>query len=148
MPLAARADRKNRCGALGCKTSLRVEGEDEHPPSSLRHSEVLSVENSVSPHVPEFFHATDERPKIPTAIAGEESRYVLEEERGRSVSLHKVEEREGEDAALSCEPGSLSSDAEVLAGEAAGPEGCSGPTTIIWRSLIGFAASIALSSIV
>lgn len=43
------------------------------------------------------------------------------------MSLHKVEEGEGESAAGSCEPLALACDTEVLAGEAAGPEGSGMP---------------------
>lgn len=110
MPLAARADSENRAGAVALRMSLRVEREDEHPSSSLRHSEVASVENSVGPPVPEFPQRTDERPKIAAVIRGEESRYVFEEDGGRSVSLHKPKEGEGEDAALPGEACSLASD--------------------------------------
>jgi hypothetical protein len=127
MPAAARADRKNLGGALGCNTSVNVVGiasqtEDEYPSSALGHSEVLSVEHPVRHAIPEFDHLTDEPRHVAPAITGEESRYVLEEDGGRSMSLHKGEERESEDAALSGETGSLSGDTEVLAGEAAGPE--------------------------
>ena len=101
MPLAARADRKNLGGALGCNTSVNVVGiasqtEDEYPSSALGHSEVLSVEYPVRHAIPEFDHFTDESRHVSPAITGQESRYVFEEDGGRSVSLHKVEEREGE----------------------------------------------------
>jgi len=76
-----------------------VEGNDEHPSSSLGHSAELSVENPVGPPVPEFCQATEERPKVLAAMTGEEARNVLEEDGGRSVALHKVEEGEGEAAA-------------------------------------------------
>ena len=56
-------------------------------------------------------------------MTGEEARDILEDQEGRSVSLHKVEEGEGESAARSCESCALAGDGEVLAGEAAGPEG-------------------------
>ncbi len=102
MPAAARADRENRCGALGCNTSVNVVGiasqaDDEDPPSPLRHSEVASVEHPIRHAIPEFDQATEERRHVSPAMTGEESRYVLEEDGGRSVSLHKVEEGEGED---------------------------------------------------
>lgn len=76
-----------------------MEGDDEHPSSSLGHSEVLSVENAVGPPVPELRQATEERPKVFAAMTGEESRYILEEDGGRSVLLHKGKEGEGEAAA-------------------------------------------------
>jgi len=129
MPAAARADRKNRCGALGCNTSASVVGiaaqaDDEDPSSALGHSEVLSVENPVRHAIPEFDHATEERRHVSPSMTGEESRYVLEEDGGRSVSFHKVEEGMSEigTAAVDHSP-ALAGDGEVLAGEAAGPEG-------------------------
>jgi hypothetical protein len=71
--------------------------------------------------------ATEERPKVLASITGEESRYVLEEDGGRSVALHKVKEGIGEAGSgavvLCSHASSLAGDGEVLAGEAAGPEG-------------------------
>jgi hypothetical protein len=123
MPAAARADRKNLGGAVGSKTCASTEGDDEHSPSALRHSEVASVENPVGPPIPEFAQATEERPKILASMTGEEARYVLEDDGGRSVALHKVEEGVGEVGAGACDhASSLAGDAEILAGEAAGPE--------------------------
>jgi hypothetical protein len=130
MPVAARADRKNLGGTVSDRIEASVEGDDEHSPSTLRHSEVASVENPVGPPVPEFAQATDERPKVAAGMTGEEARYVLEDDRGRSVSLHKVEEGEGEAGSLAREPLALPGDAEVLAGEAAGPEVGAGPVRI------------------
>jgi hypothetical protein len=108
-----------------------VDCEDEHSPSTLRHSEVASVENPEGPHVPEFAQTTDERPKIPTGMTGQESRYVFEQDRGRSVSLHKVEEGKGEPGSGTCEPSSLACDAEVLARKTAGPEASPMPLPIL-----------------
>ena len=127
MPLAERADSEYLCGALGCKTSVRVvrmasQAEDEDPSAALGHSEVASVENPKRPPIPEFPQATDERCHVSPAMTGEEARYVLEEDGGRSVSLHKGEEAECEDAALAGEPSAFAGDAEVLAGETSGPE--------------------------
>jgi hypothetical protein len=131
MPVAARADRKNLGGVVGCSTSASVEGDDEHPASSLRHSEVSSVENAVTPHVPEFRHATLEGVEVPTAMTGEESRYVFEEDRGRSVSLHKVEEGIGEAApGVGAHASPLPCDAEILAREAAAPEVGASPVAL------------------
>jgi len=129
MPVAARADRENRGGAEGCKTSRRVVGtasqtEDEDPSSPLGHSEVASVENPVRHAIPELCHATCERRHVSPSMTGEESRYVLEEDGGRSVSFHKVEEREGEAAPFPGEACSLPGDGEVLTRESARPEGC------------------------
>ena len=85
---------------------------------------MASVENPVGPPIPEFPQATEERPKVAAAMTGQKARNVLEEDRGRSVLLHKVEEGEGEDAAFSSETGPPSGDAEVLTGKTAGPESC------------------------
>ena len=76
--------------------SLSVEGEDEHPLSSLGHSEPLTVRASPCPHVPEFIHLTDETPKVSTGMAGEESVDILQEDGFGPMSLHKVKEGEGE----------------------------------------------------
>jgi hypothetical protein len=133
MPVAARADSENLGGALGCNTSRRVVGfasqtEDEDPSSALGHSEVASVEHPVRHAVPEFRQATEERRHVSPSMTGEESRYVFEEDGGRSVSLHKVEEGVGEVGAGAFDHAPpLASDGEVLAGEAAGPEPSSTP---------------------
>jgi hypothetical protein len=134
-----------------------VEGNDEHPPSALGHSEELSVENPVGPPVPEFDQATEERPKVAAAITGEESRYILEEDGGRSVALHKVKEGKGEAAAggvgvpppvitigivfaLKAKACPLAGDGEILARESARPEG--GVTIRMPRSVV-LAPSVA-----
>jgi hypothetical protein len=57
-----------------------VEAEDEHPSSSLRHSEVLSVKKSVGPPIPEFPQRTEECPKVFAGMATEKSWYVFEED--------------------------------------------------------------------
>jgi len=143
MPRAARADSENRGGALGRKTSVKVVGtaaqtDDEDPSSALGHSEVASVENPKRPPVPEFRQSTAERRHVSPSMTGEEARYVFEEDGGRSVALHKVEEGEGESAALSGEACPLPSDGEVLTGEAAGPENstCPFPCAKVRLSLI------------
>ena len=128
MPRAARADSENRSGALDCNTSVSVVGtaaqtDDEDPSSALGHSEVASVENPKRPPVPEFRQSTAERRHVSPSMTGEEARYVFEEDGGRSVALHKVEEGEGEAGALSGESCPLPGDAEVLARKTAGPEG-------------------------
>jgi hypothetical protein len=96
MPWAAVADRKNLSGALSSRIEANVDSDDEHPSSPLRHSEVASVENAVSPQVPEFRHRTLEGIEVPTGMAGEKSRNVLEEDDPGSISPHKLEEGVGE----------------------------------------------------
>jgi hypothetical protein len=132
MPVAARADRKNLGGALGSSTSARRDSEDEHAPSALRHSEPTSVEHPVSHAIPEFDQRTEERRHVSPAMTGEKSRYVLEEDEPRSVNSGKVEEGVGEAGSGSlAHPSSLPGDGEILAGEAAGPEGGSVPVVIV-----------------
>ncbi len=97
------------------------QSEDEDASPSLGHSEVASVESPVRHAIPEFDQATEERRHVSPAMTGEESRYVLEEDGGRSVSLHKLKEAEGEAGPFPGEAPALAGDAEVLAGEAAGP---------------------------
>jgi hypothetical protein len=55
-------------------------------------------------------------------MTGEEARNVLEEDEPGSVSPHKLEEGEGQPGSGAGESAALPGDAEVLAGEAAGPE--------------------------
>jgi hypothetical protein len=110
-----------------------VEGDDEHSTPALGHSEVARIQYPEGPPIAEFAQATEERPKVPAGMGREEPRDVLEEYGGRSVSLHKVEEGEGEPGSGSVVAGShassLPGDAEILAGESAAPEGGSSPVT-------------------
>jgi hypothetical protein len=109
-----------------------VDGEDEHASSTLGHSEVLSVENPVGPPIPELPQSTQERPKVAAGMTGEKSRHVLEENGGRSPALHKLEEGVGQSGAGTGEAAPLAGDAEVLAWEAAGPEGGVLPVRTAW----------------
>jgi hypothetical protein len=131
MPSAARADRENLGGALGSKMSASRVSDDEHSPSTLRHSEEASVKHPVSHAIPEFNHRTEEDCHVSPPMTGEEARYVLEDDVSRSVDGHKVEEGEGESGSggevIVGEPSALAGDAEVLAGEPSGPEGGTGP---------------------
>jgi hypothetical protein len=96
-----------------------VDGEDEHAPSTLGHSEVPRVENPEGPPIPEFPQRTEERRKVAAGMTGEESRYILEEDDGRSVSFHKGKEGIGETRPRPGETTPLAGDREVLAGEPA-----------------------------
>src|SRR5688500_12522099 len=124
MPAAARADRKNLGGALGCSTSVNVvaiasQRKDEDSSSPLRHSEELSVENPVRHAVPELSQATEKRGEISASMTGEKARNVLEDDGSRSLALHKPKEGEGESGSRlgsvdDAHPSPLSGDAEVL----------------------------------
>ena len=94
MPVAARADSENLCGALGCKMSVSVVGfasqtEEEDPSAALGHAEVLCVELAPRHAIPEFDHRTEESPKVSAPMAGEETRDVLEKDGSRSVNVNE-----------------------------------------------------------
>jgi hypothetical protein len=118
MPAAARADSEYLGGAVGIRMSVNRVAEDEHPSSSLRHSEVTGVQYPEGPPIPELPHRMEEDAKVAARMGAEESRNVLHEEPGRSELSNKVKEGEGEAAALSCEPSALPGDGEVLTREA------------------------------
>jgi hypothetical protein len=85
---------------------------------------VPCVEHPVSHAIPEFDQRTEERRHVSPSMTGEKARNVLEEDDGRPVSPHKLEEGEGEAGAGALDHApSLACDGEVLAWEAAGPEG-------------------------
>jgi hypothetical protein len=131
IPAAARSDSENLGGASGVRMSSTTEGDDEHPSPSLGHSEPLRVQNSVGPPIPEVPQTTGEFPKVPTLIAGEESKDVLQEDGVRSVALHKVKEGDrepasGEGSVVIAESSALAGVAKVLAREATRPETSAG----------------------
>ncbi len=53
-----------RCGPVVSKTS-----DNEHAAPSLAHSEVLSVQDSVGPPIPEFSQRPEDGSKIPSLVA-------------------------------------------------------------------------------
>jgi hypothetical protein len=59
IPAAARADSENLAGARLIRMSLKVEGEDEHPSSSLGHSEPLRVQYPEGPPIAELAQSTE-----------------------------------------------------------------------------------------
>jgi hypothetical protein len=133
MPVAERPDSENLGGALGCKIELNVvdvasQTNDEDALSPLGHAEEASVENPVRDAVPEVDQPTEERRHVSPSMRGEKARNILEEDGGRSVARHKVEEGEGERGSLSAESAPFPGDAEVLTREAARPEGRVSPT--------------------
>jgi hypothetical protein len=81
MPLAARADSEYFAGTLCASSRIsRSKGsEDEHPPSSLRHSEVAAVDNPPAQAVPEVGQRSKHDSEVPTAVRGEQSGNVLKE---------------------------------------------------------------------
>jgi hypothetical protein len=128
IPAAARADSQYLGGAEARRIEAKVDGEDEHSSPTLGHSEPLGVQNPEGPPIPELPQATEERPKVAAGMGAEESRHVLQEDGGRSVPLHKVEEGVGESTpgvgavGVGSHPGSLPGDRQILTREAAGPE--------------------------
>jgi hypothetical protein len=81
MPRAARADSEYFAGTLAGSSRISVSdgSDDEHPPSSLRHSEETAVENPPSHAVPDVGQRSNNDSEVPTAVRGEESGYVLDE---------------------------------------------------------------------
>jgi hypothetical protein len=81
MPVAARADSEylaaTFCG--GSRIADSEGSEDEHPSSSLRHSEVTAVENPPSHAVPDVGQRSKHDSEVPTAVRAEEPGYVLDE---------------------------------------------------------------------
>ena len=87
---------------------------------AVRHGHEEGDQNDGSPPIPEFPQRTEECPKVAAGMTREESRNVLEEDRGRSVALHKVEEGPGEAGAGAFDhASSLPGDAEILTRESA-----------------------------
>src|SRR5438128_1905100 len=72
MPLAARADSEYFGGALGSSTSAKVASDDEHSPSSLRHSEEARVENPVGDSVPELSQRGADHGEVSSVVAVED----------------------------------------------------------------------------
>jgi hypothetical protein len=122
MPWAARADSEYLAGTPGggCRISVSEGSEDEHPSSSLRHSEETAVENPPGQAVPEVGQRSKHDSEVPTAIAGEQPGYVLEENPSGSNNVDdpcELEEEIGPSALLH-EPSPLSGNGQVLARKA------------------------------
>jgi hypothetical protein len=118
MPLAARSDSEYLAGTLCCGSRISISdgSNDEHPPSSLRHSEVSAVENPPGHAIPEFGQRFSDDSEVPTAVASEETGYVLNEEPLRSNNTSDSGELEEESGSCAGESCSLSGDGDVLAG--------------------------------
>jgi hypothetical protein len=65
MPAHARALKKNRCGTA----PVSKISDNEHTTASLGHSEILSVQDSVSEPIPEFDQAPEYGTKVPSSAA-------------------------------------------------------------------------------
>ena len=122
MPRAARADSQYLSGDVGSSTSVNVNSTDEHPPSSLRHSEELAVDKPPRHAVPEVGQRSKHDSEVPTAVAREETGYVLEENASGSNSPENPGCFEEQSGSVSCEPSSLAGDGHVLAGESSDEE--------------------------
>jgi len=110
MPRAARADSQYFSGEVGSSTSWSVNSTDEHAPSPLRHSEETAVDNPPSQAVPEVGQRGKHDSEVPTAVAREETRNVLEENGSGSNSLDDT-------AGVEEEAGSLPGESAPLAGD-------------------------------
>jgi hypothetical protein len=124
MPLAARADSEYFAGTFcaGSRIVWRVGSDDEHPPSSLRHSEVTAVESPPRQAIPELGQRSKHCSEVPTALAREETWNVLDEEEAGSKRLSDSCELKEEARSVACESCSLPGDGEVLARESATEE--------------------------
>jgi hypothetical protein len=81
MPVAARPDSEYLAGTFcgGSRISVSEHSDDEHSPATLRHSEVTAVENPPCQAVPDVGQRSKNDSEVPTAIATEQSGYVLDE---------------------------------------------------------------------
>jgi hypothetical protein len=121
MPRAARADSEYFAGTFcgGSRISVSEGSDDEHPPASLRHSEVTAVESPPSQAIPELGQRAKHCSEVPTALAREETGYVLDEQEAGSKRLSDSCELEEEAGTVTCESCSLPGNGEVLARESA-----------------------------
>jgi hypothetical protein len=120
MPWAARADSEYFAGTFcgGSSISVSEGSDDEHPPSSLRHSEETAVDNPPRHAVPDVGQRSKHDSEVPTAVRGEQSGYVLDEKPSRSKSISDSGELVEEAGASPCESCSSASDGDVLARKA------------------------------
>jgi len=120
---------------LGATSSSSTSRNDEDAPPALGHSEVSAVQDSPGEVVkPEVGQRREKDGEISATVAGKKSGNVLNEEPS-PIGENKVSDPgvlEEEAAALACEPGAASGDAEVLAGEASADE-----INTIGASLVG-----------
>lgn len=94
--------------------------DNEHSTAPLGHSEVACIEHPPSDAVPEVGQRCQYDSEVPTAVRGEKSGYVLNEQPGGSKSIGDASEFVEEATAGSGESGSVPCNAEVLAGEPTG----------------------------
>ena len=85
--------------------SASRDSDDEHSPSTLRHSEEASVDDPPGHAIPDVDQRTEERRHVAPVMAGKKARNVLEEDEGRSVKSGEVQEGEGEAGARGARTG-------------------------------------------
>jgi hypothetical protein len=95
----------SRCSPVVSKTS-----DNEHASAALRDSEVLSVKNCVAHPIPEFNQGPEHGSKIPSSVAGQETRYVLKDEVLRLELVSKPNDFPEEARASTSQSGTLSGD--------------------------------------
>lgn len=124
MPLAARADSEYLAGTLcgGSRISVSDGSDDEHTPAALRHSEETAVDNPPAHAIPEVGQRSKHDSEVPTAVAGEETWNVLDENPSGSKSVDDPGELEEQAGAFPGEPAAASSNGEVLARESSAEE--------------------------
>jgi hypothetical protein len=112
MPAQARGLKKYRCGTAPVSST----SDNEHATAALWNSEVLSVEHSVGPPIPEFCHPPKEGAKVPSSIGRQDTGDVLPNQPGGAQSVSQAKIFEGQVPAGVGHSLAKSGDAERLAG--------------------------------
>lgn len=113
MPAAAFGLKKN----LGGTSRVSKTADNEHTAASLGHAEVLSVEHPPGVPIPEFSQRPKDGSEVSPAVTRQKARDVLEENPTGSALSSEASELEEQSAPSSSQASTLSSHAEVLAGE-------------------------------
>jgi hypothetical protein len=123
IPDAAFCDSEYFSDAFGSRISVS-DGAHEHSSPSLWHPEVLRVKSSPCRQIPALGQRVEDDPEVCAFRASRavEPFDVLNEDGSGTKSVNDSHELEEESAAFSCEPGALSGNAEVLAGESSTEE--------------------------
>jgi hypothetical protein len=115
MPRQAVALKKYRCGTS--PVSKISDSEDATP--ALGYSEVLSVQDSVGPPIPEFFQAPEEGSKVPSSARRQDSGHILPHHPAGACAASKSKKLKGQVATVVIQSTSESGDGEGLTGGSA-----------------------------
>jgi hypothetical protein len=111
IPLQAVALKKYRCGT----SPVSKTSDNEDATAALWNSEVLSVQDSVGPPVPEFPQPSENGTKVPSSIARQHARDVLPDHPSGPCAVSKPKKFEGQVATIICQSASETGDTERLA---------------------------------